>query len=262
MLELYHNDMSTCSQKVRLALAEKEVEWTSKLVSLLAGENKTPEFLALNPNGVVPVLVKDKDVILESSIINEFVEDNFEGPSLLPKTAVDRAYMRMWIRQIDEKIHPAIGAITFSTALRDLQRARPRDEVVAEIEKTAAPEYVAFRISLFDHGMESPEFKRAAETYVSFLRKVEQSIEETWLIGNRFTLADCALAPYIIRLDHLGAAPIWEKGRFPKVEAWLAALKARSSFKSAIADWASEPMLNLLRPSGDKLVPALEKHLS
>ncbi|MGX1197848.1 glutathione S-transferase family protein [Parvibaculum sp. MBR-TMA-1.3b-4.2] len=64
MLEIYRNEMSTCSQKVRLALAEKGVEWRSRGVNLIARENKTPEFLALNSDGVVPVLEKHLNQVL------------------------------------------------------------------------------------------------------------------------------------------------------------------------------------------------------
>ena len=54
--ELYHNHMSTCSAKVRLVLAEKDVAWTGHLLDLRAGENLRPEYLKLNPAGVVPTL--------------------------------------------------------------------------------------------------------------------------------------------------------------------------------------------------------------
>jgi hypothetical protein len=57
MLELYHNNLSVCAQKVRIVLAEKNVPWTSRYVSLVKGEQRTPEFKKMNPRGVVPVLV-------------------------------------------------------------------------------------------------------------------------------------------------------------------------------------------------------------
>ena len=62
MLELYHNGMSTCSQKVRLCLAEKGLDWTGHAMDLRAGDQHRPDYLSLNPNGVVPTLV-DGDFI-------------------------------------------------------------------------------------------------------------------------------------------------------------------------------------------------------
>ena len=82
MLELYHNGMSTCSQKVRFCLAEKGVAWTGHHLDLRAGDQHTPEYLALNPNGVVPTLVDDGDVIIESTIINEYLDEKFPEPAL------------------------------------------------------------------------------------------------------------------------------------------------------------------------------------
>ena len=65
MLKLYHNNISVCAQKVRIVLAEKDVPWTSHHLSLARGEHLTPEFKAMNPRGVVPVLVHDDDTIVE-----------------------------------------------------------------------------------------------------------------------------------------------------------------------------------------------------
>ena len=65
MLELYHNNISVCAQKVRVVLAEKNLPWTSHQLSLVRGEHLTPEFKKINPRGVVPVLVHDGHAIVE-----------------------------------------------------------------------------------------------------------------------------------------------------------------------------------------------------
>ncbi|MBL1242070.1 MAG: glutathione S-transferase N-terminal domain-containing protein, partial [OCS116 cluster bacterium] len=67
MMELYHNDMSVCSQKVRVTLAEKGLEATKHHLDLGAGDSHTPEYLALNPKGVVPTLIDNDKVIIEST---------------------------------------------------------------------------------------------------------------------------------------------------------------------------------------------------
>ena len=69
MLDLYHNNISVCAQKVRIVLAEKNVPWTNHHLSLASGEQLTPEFKKMNPRGVVPVLVHDGNTIVESSVI-------------------------------------------------------------------------------------------------------------------------------------------------------------------------------------------------
>jgi len=69
MLELYHNNISVCAQKVRVVLAEKSLPWTNHHVSLARGEQLTRQFKTMNPRGVVPVLVHDGNTIVESSVI-------------------------------------------------------------------------------------------------------------------------------------------------------------------------------------------------
>ena len=96
-LELYHHGSSACAAKVRFVLAEKELEWTSHYVDILRGEQFAPEFLALNPKAVVPVLVHEGAVIRESTVICEYAEEAFpETPRLMPPDPVLRAEVRIW----------------------------------------------------------------------------------------------------------------------------------------------------------------------
>ena len=95
MLELYHNDMSTCAQKVRATLAEKDIVWDGHELNLRTGEQHKPQFLKLNPRGVVPVLVHGSNVIIESNIIMEYVEDAFpDTKRLMPSSAFGKAAVR------------------------------------------------------------------------------------------------------------------------------------------------------------------------
>ena len=81
MLELYTHPMSPCAQKVRLVLAEKNLDWVKHHVSLPDKENLRPEYLKLNPLGVVPTLVHDGRTVIESSIICEYLEDFLLSPT-------------------------------------------------------------------------------------------------------------------------------------------------------------------------------------
>ena len=87
LLELYHNVNSVCAQKVRIVLAEKNVPWTNHHLSLARGEQLTPEFKKMNPRGVVPVLVHDGNVIVESSVICSYLDEVFPNPPLTPSAA-------------------------------------------------------------------------------------------------------------------------------------------------------------------------------
>src|SRR5271155_3340240 len=114
MIELYHNNISVCAQKVRLVLAEKDVSWESRHIDLKRGDHLTAEFLRINPRGLVPVLVHDGETIIESTLICEYLDDIFPDPPLKPKSALQTARMRLWQKVVDEGLHAACGTISFA----------------------------------------------------------------------------------------------------------------------------------------------------
>ena len=91
MLTLYHGLASTCSKKVRMCLAEKGLDWQSRLVNLQKFEQHDPDYLKLNPNGVVPTLVHDGRPITESTVIIEYIDDTFPDCPLKPEDTYARA---------------------------------------------------------------------------------------------------------------------------------------------------------------------------
>jgi glutathione S-transferase len=97
-LELYNFSASTCSQKVRLCLHEKGLDYTDRILLSSKGEHLSPEYLALNPGGVVPTLVHDGDAIVDSSVILEYLDEVFPEISMMPAGAVAKARLRKWLR--------------------------------------------------------------------------------------------------------------------------------------------------------------------
>ena len=139
-LELYHADHSVCAQKVRLALAEKQLHWQGHLLDLLAGDSHTPAYYQINPNEVVPTLVHDDRIIVESTVINEYLDDAFPDLPLRPAHPLDRAKMRLWTKQLDESVHFATGVVSNGIALQPLRlQKRSREELLAEIERMPDP---------------------------------------------------------------------------------------------------------------------------
>ena len=117
MITLYHGRTSVCSQKVRIALAEKEIEWHSQELNLQKGEHQTAEYLKLNPNAVVPTLITTEgDIIRESSVILEYI-DTLARPKLMPSSGNALWQTRLWLIRCIE-IHAAINSLTFATAKR------------------------------------------------------------------------------------------------------------------------------------------------
>ncbi len=251
-LELHHNGLSSCSQKVRLVLAEKKLDFTSREVNLVAGEQHAPDYVKLNPNHVVPTLIHDGRVLIESSLINEYLDEVFPVPRLAPADPAERHTMRLWIKQIDEKVHPAAGVITYAIGARPAALAQPKE--VREANLAAIPDAArrAARRSVLEHGVKAPEFAGALAAFLDLIDGMDSKLTPGgWLSGAHFGLADAAALPYVLRLEHLAMTPLLTPAARPRVANWLARVKARPSFEVAVAAWAPAPILQLFRTQGE-----------
>ena len=189
MLELYHNDMSVCAQKVRLALAEKGLSYTGHHMNLRSGEQKKPDYVKLNPKGVVPTLVHDGFVVCESVIINEYIEDAFEGPALMPGNAQGRARVRHWTKQIDDSIFGATATVSVSVAFHH----QYTPELIEEQVRFRGPSYRQM-VEAFRKGVDNPAFPAAIRRMDKMLGDMDKALEDgPWLLGQQFTLADVVL---------------------------------------------------------------------
>ncbi len=173
MLELYHNDMSVCAQKVRLALAEKGLEYQAHHLNLRAGDQKKPDYLALNPNGVVPTLVDDGTVFIESTVINEYIDDAFPEPPLMPGDPTGRARVRQWTKQIDGGIFAATGTVSMSIAFH-LQYT---PEVVEELAKVRPPSWRR-RFEQLKKGPHNPAIPSAITRLDRMLANMNAALED------------------------------------------------------------------------------------
>jgi len=251
-LELHHNGLSSCSQKVRLVLAEKNLPFTSREVNLVGGEQHSPEYVKLNPHHVVPTLVHDGHVLIESSLINEYLEEAFPEVPLAPNDPAARHAMRLWVKTIDEKVHPAAAAVTYAIGARPALLSQPPEVREAAIAGIPDPARRAARRSVIEHGVAAPEFAGALGYFLDLLDAMESKLGPGgWLSGDRFGLADAAALPYVLRLEHLAMTPLFSGSTRPRVADWLARVKARPSFETAITAWAPAPILNLFRTQGE-----------
>jgi glutathione S-transferase len=238
LLELYHHGSSVCAGKVRLALAEKGVEWTGRYVDLLAGEQFAPEFLALKPRGAVPVIVHDGEILTESTVIREYLDDAFDGPPLKPPTPLGRARMRLWTKLVDEEVHPAVRALTYVTTHRHSILARGEAAVEEHIASDPHPGWRERKRRWMDAALADGE----------------------WLAGNSYTLADGALTPYANRLEMLGLAVLWDG--LPHFARWFAAVKARPSFGPALFDYLPAELRDRMRADSERARPEFARILA
>ena len=99
---LYHAPMSICAQQVRLALEEKGVTWRSHLVNLAGMEHLNPWYMQINPRGVVPTLMDDERIVIDSVTILHYIDKNFIGPKLTPDGVGEQRTMHEWLALNEE----------------------------------------------------------------------------------------------------------------------------------------------------------------
>lgn len=270
MLELYHHGSSVCAAKVRFALAEKGLAYESHYVDILKGENFRPEYLKLNPQAVVPTLVHDGVVLVESTVICEYLEDAFPSPSLLPRHPMDRARMRLWTKTVDEQMQPAVKVITYATCHRHILKRLPPDKFEqymkgpagdAATRVTGDPGWVTSKRAIVEQGVAAPGVAEKLRMYDGYLQKMDDALaDREWLAGPAFSLADVALAPYVNRLDMLGMSEMWTRAR-PRLAGWFERIKARPTFKPCFLDFCPPDLTRDLKTYGTQSWPEVKRIL-
>ena len=260
-MRLYHNHLSSCSQKVRMVLHEKGLAFENTLVDLQKGQQFTDEYLLLNPNAVVPTLEDNGHILIESTLINEYLDDAYPELSLKPKAAVDRHQMRLFCKDIDDALHPACGIVTYAIGARPSLLKRPKAEVDALIDKIPHASRLSIRRSVVDKGVRAPEFREAMLTHRQVFDRADKLLTDNhWLVGSTLTLADCALMPYVLRLEHLGQST--EITSRPHLARWFEAIQERPAFQEAVTKWTPAPMVGLFKNAGEAVAIEIAEVMS
>lgn len=240
MLTLHHMGGSTCSQRVRLALAEKGLEWTSKLVE--PSGLRAPAYLALNPAGVVPTLEHDGNVVVESRLICEYLEDAFPQSPLMPTRPVERHRARCWTKSFDDRLQLAIFVLSFVCWMRARYIAMPDDARRAALPGLADPVKRRVAEELLEKGWDSELVLVAMREFLRTLDSMDKALADTrWLSGDRYSLADIDMLAILQRLDDLGLASLWDERA--AAAGWLERARSRPSFAAAFDTWLDGPTI-------------------
>lgn len=232
MLELHHASISTCSQKVRLCLAEKNLTWKDQRMEFASGDHLKLEYLRINPNGVVPTLIDNGKAIIDSSVICEYLDEAYpeSGQKLMPLDLHTRARMRAWLRYIEEVPTASIRAPSFNKLFVKSFAQFP-DEAF-DTYASSLPLRKHFYQRMGKDGFDDNEIKASIERLYQTLDRIDQAAAvDGWLVGSEITLADICVLPSIIRMEDLGITQGWETR--PNFTAWLAQMKSRDSYSLA-----------------------------
>lgn len=259
-LVLYHNDMSTCAQKVRLTLAEKGLEWEGRHMNLRAGDTRSPEYVRdLHPGGVVPVLVDDSSVIIESTVIMEYLDDLQPTPPLRPADPKARAMMRLWMKKLDVGLHADTGNISASVAFRyQMMEGRSEEELQAFIDTTPDEVKRERQRDIIGNGIDSRRFGPSIRNFDRLFDEMEAALAEgPWLVGKDYSLADIAYTPYLTRFDHLHFLGMLADR--PRLADWYERVKARDNYETAMRAWFNPKYLPLMAEKGEEAWPRVQE---
>ena len=206
MRTLYHVWLHPFSRKVRLALAEKRLDFDLQVEKIW--ERRTA-FLAMNPAGDVPVLIEEDGTILSNSqVICEYLEEVYPDVNHLGRDPIQRAETRRLVGWFDVKFNKEVTENLVGEKLmkRFLKLGEPH-----------GPSIRAGHANIHYH-----------LDYIGFLTE-----KRTWLAGDKFTLADIAAAAHLSAIDYIGDVP-WEEHHHARD--WYSRVKSRPSFKSLLED--------------------------
>lgn len=245
-MELYHNSMSVCAQKVRLVLAEKNLAPTEHAMNLRKGDTHTAKYLQLNPNGVVPTLVDRDHPIIESTVICEYLEEAYPEPPLAPCDPIERARMRLWTLLPDASLHRACGLLSVGVAWRhQIIAAGGAQTRTMGNDLSLKP-----LLDVVEKGLDSPHVATAIQIHDGVLGRMNRALDDAeWLAGDSYSLADASLMPYLLRLEHLEMQWMWQDSAGENIGAWLQRSKARPNYRG-ISDYLDEQDVALAQEKG------------
>ncbi|MCL5045132.1 MAG: glutathione S-transferase family protein [Deltaproteobacteria bacterium] len=197
MIKLYDYLPCPYGQKVRIALAEKSLNYELIEVDVTRGANRRPEFIRLNPFGRVPVLIDDETTVYDSTIVIEYLEDEYPEPPLLP--ALNSSALRARARQFED-----FADTSFTPQVGQLMAEQAKAE--AERDPT--------RIQRVQRGLEN------------ILNYINRELEGQEFLAGPFSVADIAFAPRLLVLKEMGFEAAFNR---PHVEGWIKRLSERAA---------------------------------
>jgi glutathione S-transferase len=233
MLTLYHYWDSFCSFKVRLCLEEKELGWDGKNINLMLFENLSPGYLAVNPNGLVPTLVHDGRTILESSIINEYLDGVFPEKPLRPRDEFDLARMRYWVGIEEEELFKAVRPASLNLIMKKIFQSMTDEQLSAHLARHPRQYLVGRLKKMFLDPVDQAVIDKSRQMLRAAFEKMDKQLQmQPWLAGQTYSLADIAAAPVIDRLQLLQMTDLWQA--HDALQDWISRLTSRPAYQRAL----------------------------
>jgi glutathione S-transferase len=228
---LYNAPQSTCSQRVRFVLNAKKLAFEEHKLDLFAGDQLKPEYLTINPNGVVPALLHQGRTVLDSSVIVEYLDEvKSDELSFTPDDPVEKARMRWMMRYIDEIPTPAIRVPSYNLAFLPHFKTMSEEEFIALAN--SKPLRKEFLLTMGRSGFPKKEMDEALDRLNRSIVRMNEWIIQSggpWMMGQQISLADIAIMPVIVRMNDINLDAAWADK--PAISKWFELIQAHASFK-------------------------------
>ena len=229
-LELYYLEEtdSICSNRVIVTLSEKGItDWVPRKMNLVNRDQFQPDYLKLNPQGVVPTLVHNGLPVRESSLICNYIDDLTDDNPLKPSDPIQRCRLAEWIKLFDERGFEATAVVNFVTKFRltvPLEKMEERWKHVPNIDRLYRQQ------SVIREGVESPYVMRAIGALETIFRQMETALKDgrPYLMGDQFTLAETNFAPFVKVLEMVRFLDFWLEP-YPLTRTWWDRMAERPS---------------------------------
>ena len=229
---LYHGWSSSASRKVRLTLGEKGLAYDGKVIDLRSFQHHTPWFKKLNPSAIVPCLVLENGKILvESNLINEYLDEAFPNPPLMPQDPIDRHEVRRWSKYVDDVCLPAVQKPNWSKSMEPIAKKWSDKELQEHLDAIPSKERRDLWLRMARNPFTPEEIEKALDVLQDMCMQIEAYLKKSggpWLFGERFTLADINVTPYVYRFEEERPGKL-----APLTKDWWARVQQRPGYKAA-----------------------------
>jgi len=233
MMTLHHAWRSSASRRVRLCLEEKGLKYEGHVVDMAKLEHHSPEYLKINPLGVIPTLIHDGRPLHESGTICEYLDETYPDPPLRPGTPYERAEMRNWIRHIDALIANLI-VFNWRHHLQKVAEKWTDEELAEKMKNIPSKERREAWLRVARKPYTEEERDAARDRLVILLDKMEDALKPSgWLVGKGYSIADIAAAPFVKRIDEEIAPDEVTASKHPRVHDWWTRLQGRPAYGRA-----------------------------
>lgn len=234
-LHLYHGDISNCSMRVRMTLIEKGLDWTSHHLDLRKKENITDAYFGINPKGLVPTLVDNGVVHVESNEIIDYIDATYPEPSL--RCVENEAEMLGWLHLAGSIHVSAIKPYVYATIIQK-KVAKTEEEQQKYDTLQTNEELKKFHSKHAGGSAFSDEDLATSKAILKdCFDKLEAALEgRTWIMGDQYTLADISWIP--VHFVLVGCGYPFET--YPNITRWSEAFQSKDSYKEGVLKWCAD----------------------